>query len=506
MTAKLFREPTLNVMWKGQNGLASLLRSVDIVRAVGNVENLEDENDSRHRLKRPLTSDDAKTLLLYSSRIVTMSLVAVRSVSERLSELQTAPLGTLFPRLKLLCSIATSTSSDAMFVLNCAGQDLRQFDHSSSTSFSPALLNILSQTTPRLTSLKLVAAPPRLELEDDEFVIPRTDHTHLRAVLHQMPELRALHLMTDIDDGLWKTISELPVLEDLKVGSWLQLPFPVNCHALQQVTTFSHLQSLSVFTIDPEYALPSLQAMVFPDIRTIRFIFQIPDNRGCAALFKAIHTCSPTALLTGLRVAIGDIHYQPALNCIIDKASIAPFLLLSQLSHVVLHTPQWILSLDDSDIQDMARAWPNLHTLELKTDYSAHSVFVGSEDQYERPPVITLLGLAPLGSHCPNLSVLTVDICDVTESDVTGGLSGLVDSEPASATGFVATPTQNASLVMISVGRAKVAGAAIPIVATALSKMFTSLMYVHSEQDRDGWREVARRIARANLEMFLRPG
>ncbi|KAH8090994.1 hypothetical protein BXZ70DRAFT_489009 [Cristinia sonorae] len=130
MASRVFREPCLDAIWHTQISLVPLLRSV------GAIESKDGGLPSfgfvwrKHNSSRIIGAEDLPNLLLYSSRIKTLHLSAMRRPMSLEREGSALPhtfllSDIIFPSLRYLsCDMRTSGPPDTRFVLTTMGKSL----------------------------------------------------------------------------------------------------------------------------------------------------------------------------------------------------------------------------------------------------------------------------------------------------------------------------------------------------------------------------------------------
>ncbi|KDQ62834.1 hypothetical protein JAAARDRAFT_203281 [Jaapia argillacea MUCL 33604] len=125
-------------------------------------------------------------------------------------------------------------------------------------------------------------------------------------------------------------------------------------------------------------------------------------------------SCSHTSL-SHLQVIAPALNYaEPPLFFRVQATSLRPLLAFGNLATVVIDPPIFIV-MDDSILQEMALAWPDLETLSIGIE--RHSL-----QEYR----VTLPGLIPLAQHCPRLKKLGVVLhatADINEVKLTDFIS-----------------------------------------------------------------------------------
>jgi hypothetical protein len=127
---------------------------------------------------------------------------------------------------------------------------------------------------------------------------------------------------------------------------------------------------------------------------------------GWRRLLDAIGRWNPSTLSL---VELKDIKWETSDHDtnILTVGNIRPLFTFSNLCSVEL-CPKEGIDLDDTDMEELARAWPQLSSLTLRTRHTT-----------QRKPRVTLAGLIPLAKYCRKLSslILSVNACEVAISE-----------------------------------------------------------------------------------------
>ncbi|THH31656.1 hypothetical protein EUX98_g2540 [Antrodiella citrinella] len=234
------------------------------------------------------------------------------------------------------------------------------------------------------------------------------------AVIQKAVHLRKLRIAMDASGVLWDAASQLPSLQWLSVDFENLHTFMLGARSTRRV--FSDLTFLDIRTPEIAYATMLLHDSLHPQLRHLQYLSQAERQASHAlatSLFEAIaDSCSP-AVLTDLDFFIENLEELSEEHLIFDpirSSALRPLLRFTRLTTFSLDL-FWSWDLDNSLIQEMAHAWPQLKVLRLDPNFYG-------------PPAesrITLRGLEPLAMHCPHLQVFGATI-DATTLPADGPL------------------------------------------------------------------------------------
>ncbi|TCD66084.1 hypothetical protein EIP91_001842 [Steccherinum ochraceum] len=381
LTARLFRDPTLDALWRVQSSLAPLFRSVG---AVGPPQTPIIERES-WTLRRFLNTDDVPILLQYSSRISALALSNLSPLfPDYLPLLRSLPPTILFPRLSRICC-RESGIAEASFVLARMGNSLTSAHMLSKTVIPAGIVSQLRHSPAILRFVQLESAVGGA-LQDGELT-----SSEIQNLLRETTSLLNLFLWANANEAMWYAASRLPLKLLLFRASELR-PF-----SSVENTTFQMLTFLRLDIPGFSFLLKIFSKVSFPALRTFLCFFE-EYRRGshaeAAALFAAIDRVCPNATLTELwieRTEYTEDTEHPT-DYFIRPDALRPLLRCKNMRSLLLRL-EWNWDLDDALMQDMAQAWPDLRELVLDVETPS----------WPTVPRITFRGLVALAFGCPHL-------------------------------------------------------------------------------------------------------
>jgi len=255
----------------------------------------------------------------------------------------------------------------------------------------------------------------------------------LPTLCSRFPSLRDFHLHLVEDTRAMAEASSVAVcgwsqLRELDVGG-------LTHSALMHVGRLPYLTRLSCRLIDgsmPAAFTSSLDSSWFPVLRSI--VIQSIDLTSCSFLVEALssaHLSNFSLSCSGSSSSSGWRHLFDAMrnHCnhstltsadlwdmdesvlghntdILTVGSIRPLFVFFNLWSVSL-CPRQGIDIDDTDMKELAKAWPQLSSLSMTTRSTTG-----------RKPRVTLAGLIPLAKYCRQLSTVSINVnaCDVSMS------------------------------------------------------------------------------------------
>lgn len=167
---------------------------------------------------------------------------------------------------------------------------------------------------------------------------------------------------------------------------------------------FSALQKIALVVRDLAFVIGLIRVMDQSPLREFKVntFGHHPPSAIWKELFNALEGHCAAHLLTSLTAAEGVDPSEPNLESevIISLDTIGALFAFPNLTEVDL--PFHHFTLDDSDVAEIAKAWPHIEILTLH-----------SRVPPAFPPRVTLSGLLPFVEHCPNLASLAI-IFDAT--------------------------------------------------------------------------------------------
>ncbi|KAH8090990.1 hypothetical protein BXZ70DRAFT_488136 [Cristinia sonorae] len=411
-TARLFREATLDVIWKTQSSLTPLLRSIADVKVETGARG---KQFRKYELRKYLCREDVPVLLRYSSRIHTLDmkwpwpatnggLYIDQHFNNSLSH------GPLFPRLRTLVTselqAADPNSGEQFnFVMNNVGMMLERLDIYHLKAHLMVLQYVVRKA-PRLTSLLL-----------DLRVGTHVPHDELTKALNQLlgtqNRLESLHLLTDFDVGsqLWQIAAEHPSLTTIRLNGTGTL---ASLRATLPKLTFHVLTKLTLEVASAEFlsSIKLLSRSTFPSLQSLTLGLSnrlescpplTPDE--ATALFTAIASSNLTRTLEDLNIDSGFDDLPPDYPVRSDALRrLRPF----PIRYLTLNIG-WPFNLNDELACEMAEAWPELEVLRLRSTFRDFDPWIDvAPHQFPAPVRVTLRGLEVLAQCCPTLSTLDI--------------------------------------------------------------------------------------------------
>ncbi|KAH8090993.1 hypothetical protein BXZ70DRAFT_489004 [Cristinia sonorae] len=381
-TARLFRNPSLNALWRVQISLIPLLRSVGLVtreEKVWGVTTVVTFNTNRS-----IHDVNICALLPYSSRITELHFTSIGQVTYQDDFFvdNHAPPSSLFPALRVLTSRADRTGSlELTFVLRNVENALQRLD----IARCPLPLQLFEAPfkTSSLASLSL-----NLLHDRGEVIVP----VQLAPILQRCHRLQVLYLVLDFDIScILRSLVRLPSLTRLTLFLH-EVPLP-SIPTRMILPSVVHLRLFVQYAGSLQLTTHILSKCTLPTLTflEVQFCHAQPSLTEAAHLFTAITSSNPTATLRSLTLSVKfDEHVRTGER--LHSDTLRPLLVLP-IRSLFLDLP-WLWNLDDGLICDMARAWPNLEVLSMDTIcFSTLSTSASA----------TVSGLEALVRYCPAL-------------------------------------------------------------------------------------------------------
>ncbi|RPD64586.1 hypothetical protein L226DRAFT_40872 [Lentinus tigrinus ALCF2SS1-7] len=230
-------------------------------------------------------------------------------------------------------------------------------------------------------------------------------------------------------DSITLEKSLIPCLLTLSDLRMLRLPnvTGISPAALSAIGALRSLSELTITITDLLTPLDNGSSTLFPTLKTVRttvdelrcvtaFLYSISSplletiwvschNHATSAavirFFSASAVYQQHPRLTLREIMLASKHVQPQPRCNLEEA-IRPLLNLHQLASFSLFGWE-TLDIDNSFVAELASAWPALKTLHLRPS---------SDPQFlsDAAPSVTLAGLLPLASLCPELRAVSLAI------------------------------------------------------------------------------------------------
>ncbi|KAH8090988.1 hypothetical protein BXZ70DRAFT_488191 [Cristinia sonorae] len=462
MSARLFRESSLDVIWRTQIHLLPLFG------LIGLVADIDEHTIDTMDICRPFDDCDIPNFLFYSGRIVNLCLddsaAGARGRNFFFGDLHLSQPIVLFPKLRILL---TEGSSHSGFVLRHIGDMLQTL----TLAIPLPVMNILASKLTNLISLELAVVQ---ESRNDQSVEVQKINT-LRDILQSAQKLEDFSLRvsspSSISAPIWEALVQLPLLTTLCVSG-------AQLDTAPSRTTIRSLRRFEFVTRDIRSATSVLSQCTFDHVESLTILIltghSLPPAEA-AALFSAIVAANPYTTLQELEItaffqSVGDHEDTDSTSVRIPASVLHPLLSLSSLQRLIL-VVFWPWEASDEFIDTMARAWPHLE------DFHFDPSSKWSTPLAESRCGITLRAIESLARHCPALKFVNVPF------DGTLPPPSNVKAE------YPASVAQNTALTKIGLGFLATDSAAE--IAAFLSRLFPKLEYVETVDISAQWDEVS---------------
>ncbi|KAJ6587513.1 hypothetical protein DFH09DRAFT_1074744 [Mycena vulgaris] len=399
LTCRTFQNPALDMLWRRQDTLLNFLKCFPndlietVVDLIGRQEELTD-----FRLLRPISNDDWTRPLFYCHRVQELNLQNELRIGSW-AELPTQYFGAyMFPNLKCLQVYPTTLFSFENLELLLSPRIVRiGFDFSTELAVVSRIIPTLTSRCPSLTDIAIAVDEPEKSLQI------------VSAFVRSLVRVERCSV-DNLDGAAYEHLGHLPSLKKLVLFD-PQMPRDIplaSTRALSQFPIYSSLESLSfgMTTLEKITAFITIIARCPIQILEVEELVSSP-TRDVAKLFFAALTahCSPHSLLR-INTGTSGISISEELDAMVDSVTFRLLFCFTNLVTVHL-PPPFEFDLDDTDIREMARAWPRIESLELRC-----TPFTRSR--------ITLKGLSFFAEYSPHLSTLEMDFdaTSVPEWDV----------------------------------------------------------------------------------------
>ncbi|KAJ7616043.1 hypothetical protein FB45DRAFT_841681 [Roridomyces roridus] len=396
-TCRAFCDPALDLLWEDKDGLRHLLRCMPdgLWEPVAQDDDDEDISDEQLYLTRPVVPADWDRFLFYSRRVKTFTFDVDSEIAYCSSSVDilriSFPGPVLFPNLRTLLWLSGSCGTIRHIRLFLAPH-LRKLVLDSLDSVADlSVLPTLVTQCPGLAEVD-IAMPDRL----------------LRFLGNLYTSVVSLHRLVtlsipSIDDSVLEHLSRMPTLTSLTLKRQNALSAP---RTSSGESVFPTLRSLTITTRVADVLPTIVPLLTEAPLESLNI--QLAACRGTAtfvAWCKALASdcaCGHNSLRhlylrevapTGVRISL------PAVSPVVQGVHIRPLYSFKELKSVWLYPPRGF-DLDDSAMDELARAWPRLALLDLGGDRASSS---GS------PSHITLSALLSFAQHCPRLSSLPLN-------------------------------------------------------------------------------------------------
>ncbi|KAJ6464362.1 hypothetical protein C8R45DRAFT_877673 [Mycena sanguinolenta] len=395
---RIFSDPALDVLWTRQNTLANILLCMpaDLWQVTG--------SGSRRsfRARRAIEPEDWTRFHVYAPRVKSLTLmsgfgdeVVAEDTWSPVFEMLSAAIDTLhiFPNLQMLWWTVTDTWFPYVRLFLCSRMKSLVLGHLQ-TPAHLALLPTLPRRCPLLTSVTLRTVPQL-------YATSRP----CSLMVCQMMFLEKLDV-NSIDQNALEHLSQLVTLKSLAID---YTPVFVPSRAAADTCRFPKLRELALRKVSFEFLTTFIEINEFWSFERLEaHIICTPIAAETARLYALIGTkCDPTTLTT-LTVSSQPGSSSIDLAGVVAFDALRPLLTFKSLRQVHLAPPGGF-SLDDADMEAVAKAWPDISTL-----YLPGSKYRGP------PPRATLSGIRAFARHCSGLVILSTpfDASLVPEEDV----------------------------------------------------------------------------------------
>ncbi|KAI0687586.1 hypothetical protein C8Q76DRAFT_803525 [Earliella scabrosa] len=243
------------------------------------------------------------------------------------------------------------------------------------------------------------------------------DKTFNSPCLNRLAEITPLRtlVVTDVDLRLLACIGQLPHLLMLGVTMMSQSDEQSKPTSdMSSATLYPALQELIVVAGTPSTATALLASVCSP---VLSRAILIPDEGDVASITRCIEALSSPHIAASLRrleltVTCDDYGEKPNIPF---KSAAAALLRLSALEMLKFKVRDHVLSVEDSDVAQMARAWPRIALLSIKYIAPDRVRRTNAPVDAVRPSVQAVVSLA---RQCHRLEELTIDVGDVGEEEL----------------------------------------------------------------------------------------
>ncbi|KAJ7606982.1 NmrA-like family-domain-containing protein [Mycena polygramma] len=393
-TAKIFQDGALNGIWQWQGTFAHILRLMppdlwNMQVADGFINVLE--------LVRPITTADWERPLFYLHRVRTFNACNLeRLPSPELFESlsSSCPREHLFPNLRFLTWTHNQSRSSVLYPYIHAflGPRLNQLDLR--IPHLPSDLSVFPDIAfkcPELTDV---------EIGGESW---SSDHRQqfrpkMSLFLRSLNRIQKLHIASfGVDGPTFDHLATTSMFKSLYLGGFRHDGLTSRLSQPGDGARFTQLTSLKVLHISVEAASDIFRCC--PPLASIDIgIFPVAGIEAISDLYRTI---TDNLQRTPLRsLTISNTRAGGPLNSL----AFPPLLIFHNLTTVKLRN-DYAFVLDDMIAHQMARAWPNLQSLDLLS----HCPPANSD-----PPRVTLAALCIFAEHCPALRLLGIDINALT--------------------------------------------------------------------------------------------
>ncbi|KAJ7117916.1 hypothetical protein C8R43DRAFT_1036890 [Mycena crocata] len=382
-TAKLFHSYALDILWKEQHDLFTLLKCMPV--DLWETKEQDDEVLSFVGLLRPAIPSDLDRLLFYSRRVKLF--IAHDHKNLPTEDLRTCLAGqTLFPRITALVWGRPERFCELPLYL---GPNVKHLGVALKDSAPHLrLLRDLTRRYPTLQSVD-ISLPPSASTTKGVSDAVCSLRTVDRLTVNTLTAEALLHLAAT---------PNLTVFNLMSVGD-ITMPETL------PDDRFIHLQHMNVGAVTIEQCTSLLRLFSAAPLTTAFFALGESERSlgsAWASFAAALRDHCAHSSLRSIFVYHGSPSDPPSTRTYISTpptgAALAPLLIFRHLTSLILEPPHG-LDLDEPVLRDMAHAWPSIEKLVLGVS--------GAETEPRRTNV-TLHALLPFAAHCPNLRTLGV--------------------------------------------------------------------------------------------------
>ncbi|KAH9949841.1 hypothetical protein B0H21DRAFT_687727 [Amylocystis lapponica] len=484
-TCRAFQDVALDILWRTLPNLAPLIKCfpTDVWKELPvQIDSGLTAECNILLVKEPEASDFTR-FLSYAARIREL---------RRCPDLVTL-LGTSVHHTKVSGAVFSTLLKCQQRVPGPYFPNLRRFEwqqHNDANDDASLFLLLLN---PKVADMSM-----HLVLPIDETVLKQIDSA-LRQFAQNSPRLENLTLICPLSPNLVEAASRIILNHDYlrSVNTFNPTLSPLSLEVILHLAQLPMLEKLSL-RCDASAQASAVQTLckslhpVFPALRHL--VIYSENLSGCSTFLDVVHSSrlehfhaitlvTPTALelqvfltkltqhaahgtlaIVNLTSGLSSPRDAPAYTLTDD--TLRPLLTLRRIREfkIALRNP---LMLDNAFVHDLARAWPDLHTLELGTEWRREHA----------TPGVTLKGLIPLVQHCPALEMLGIAV-DTDVAEIAADYALLRPGRGAS----------NSKVVMLLMGTSRLDEdrEARVMVAGFLSDLFPRVRFIDSAWGHQG--------------------
>ncbi|KAK6984283.1 hypothetical protein R3P38DRAFT_3105272 [Favolaschia claudopus] len=389
LVCRFFSGPALDVLWSTQYSLVNILSCMPA--GLWEMVRFENRKPSM-RAQRAIKLGDWTRFNLYARRV--RALVITDNGSEadicspifKMLSLSNTSQETLFPKLRMLHwqTVQRHWLSYAPLFLSSSLESISLVTVITSYAHL-ALLAVVPALCPLLTRVEICTSG-------------RLGHLAKSVMLSKLKHVNHLSIEGILESDL-AHLAQLPSLTSLSVkqpsDSIDKFEF-----VARQATPFTSLQELTLDHDSIPFVVGLLGMKHGWSLRRLSYTTRnAPLAADTAKVFAVLKANCNHSSLTHIRYSISRTNVLPDPNDgVIEQDTLRPLFAFRSLREVVLH-PGSGFDLDDSDIDALARAWPQLYMLHLHGS--------GFRCPASR---VTLRGLHSLSKHCHSLVDLKISL------------------------------------------------------------------------------------------------